>query len=220
MMPIAAYGALVGGLTPIKLDASDENVKFAVGAINSYYTQLGDNAQRTLVDVVKAESQVVAGTLYHLVLRVSSGGQSELCEVSVWSRPWLSGDEAMQLSKDPACKAEHQQPLLGGETPADINSDEIQKALTFGVTSMNNMENSMYLRKAVATESVTKQVVSGMMYHFRGVHMAQTSCMKGTTTLLENCAVADDANTRMCDFDVWWQSWSTPEYKLNNFQCK
>lgn len=228
-VPLLCQGVNIRALTGAPVDAtisaSDPNVLFAVDAINSFYAKQGVTATRTLVDVVKAQTQVVAGTLYHLWLKVSAGGQTEMCEVNVWSRPWLSGDEATQVTQDPTCKPVTdvkvtKAPLLGGENQIDINDDSVQKALTFAVDSMNAQENFMFYRKAVNVEKVTSQVVSGMAYHFRGVHMSATNCVKNGNGLTHDCLVADGADTKVCDFDIWYQAWMTPQYKLTNLSCQ
>ncbi|XP_035826539.1 multicystatin [Aplysia californica] len=226
VLPFACQAGLAGGkhdipLSEIKTDAPE--ILFAVTSINGFYAKQGDNDQRTLVKVVKAQSQVVAGVLYDYTLDVKSNGGEELCEVSVWSRPWLTGDEAMQVSKGPSCKQVQQDTsklILGGEQLADPQSTEIQNALSFAVDQMNAQENYLYLRKAQTMDKVTSQVVSGFMYHFRGVQMAATDCPKGSNQSLDTCNVSSPGNVRVCDFDVWWQSWMTPEYKLSKMSCK
>ncbi|GFN97056.1 cystatin [Plakobranchus ocellatus] len=230
LLPLATQAAtLAGGISDTTLDMKDPIVQFASKAINTYYTMLGDSEPRTLVDIVSAQSQVVAGTLYHLVLRVKTMNQEELCKVEVWSRPWLSGDDATQVTKDPVCKMapmdkSSMAPIItGGSVMTDIKNEDVQKALKFAVDSMNAQENFMYLRKPVKVEEVKSQVVSGMAYHFRGVHMAATTCLKNTQSMpmdLASCPAIDPADIRVCDFDIWWQSWMTPEYKLTSMQCQ
>ena len=52
---------LVGGISDTKLELDDPNVLFAVKAINTYHSLLGDSEPRTLVNIVSAKSQVTAG---------------------------------------------------------------------------------------------------------------------------------------------------------------
>jgi len=221
-LPMLCQGALVGGKTEIKINETDPNVMFAVTAINGFYAKQGDNENRDLVKVVKATSQVVAGTLYTLLLDVQSSGGEELCEVTVWSRPWLSGDEAMQVSDGPSCKPadKQQQVLAGGMQAADPDAQEVQDALSFATDAMNSQENFLYLRKPTNIAKVTSQVVSGVAYHFHGVEMSATECAKGSNQLLSTCRVSATNNVRTCDFDVWWQAWMTPQYKIDNVKCQ
>merc|ERR1712002_229941 len=105
VLPFAA-SQLAGGLTPMDgVDLSDANVQFALKAINNFYASKGDNAARVAVKLVSASEQVVAGAMYHFVIEVSGGVSNENCAVSVWSRPWLSGAEALQIAGDPQCQA-------------------------------------------------------------------------------------------------------------------
>jgi len=226
VLPFTCQAGLVGGKTDIQVDAKDANVQFALMAINGFYAKQGDNEARDLVKVVKAQSQVVAGTLYSFLLDVKSSAGEELCEVEIWSRPWLSGDDAMQVSTGPACKPQDKgtqdaaKPLVGGETPIDKDSTDVQNALTFAVNAMNSKENFLYLRKATNIGEVTSQVVSGIAYHFKGVEMSATECPKGSNQALETCNVSATNNVLMCDFDIWWQAWMTPEYKIGKMECK
>ncbi|KAH9512420.1 hypothetical protein Btru_039507 [Bulinus truncatus] len=203
------------------IDGTNPNVQFAVKAINEYYVKQGDTTERKFLAVLQSESQTSSGTHYQFTLRVSDGSQNEICEVDVLSRPWLSGDEATQTTKDPVCTPEVQGKRLlpGGESAIDINDPDVQKALDFAVSRLNAMENYMFLRKVVQVSHVTSQVVAGISYHFTGVQMAATTCDKMSTHQLSSCQVADGADVKTCEFKVWWQSWSTPEYQLSDFHC-
>ncbi|CAL1539414.1 unnamed protein product [Lymnaea stagnalis] len=210
--------SILGGFQPLQIDGSNTNVQYAVKTVNEFYARQGDNAVRTLVSVLQAESQIVAGTHYKFTLKLSSGTTTEVCEVEVWARAWLNGGEALQSTKDPVCTNGKRQ-LVGGESAIDIKDPEVQKALDFAVTALNARENFMYLRKAVSVSRVTSQVVAGISFHFYGVQLSATNCDKMSTHQLNSCAVADGADTQTCDFKVWWQSWTTPEYQINSINC-
>ncbi|GFR86722.1 cystatin [Elysia marginata] len=203
---------LGGGISDTQLDLDDANVQFAVKAINTYHNLLGDTENRTLVDIVSAKSQVVAGTLYHLELKVKTSSQVELCKVEVWSRPWLSGDAALQVTKEPACKMMDMSTTMapritGGSVLVDSNDQDVQNALMFAAKYINNMENYMYLRIPVKIEEVKSQVVSGMMYHFRGVEMAATTCRKNDPSVdLTTCPllVPRDVRGRLFSINMFY----------------
>ncbi|GFS12186.1 type 2 cystatin [Elysia marginata] len=136
---------LVGGVSDTKLDTSDAAVKFAVQAINTYHNKLGDSEPRTLVDIISAKSQM------------------EMCKVEVWSRPWLSGDAAIQVTNDPKCKmmdmgSTMTPKLVGGSVAADVNSPEVTNALMFAADAVNKMSNDLYYRMPVKVEEVKSQV--------------------------------------------------------------
>jgi len=225
VIPLVCQAALAGGKADVQLSENDANVQFALGQINGFYAQKGDNEARTLTKVIKAESQVVAGVLTTLMLEVTSGAGDELCKVTVWSRTWLSADQAMQVSEGPSCKPKMQvgsMPLAGGNFAIDTKAKEVQTALYFAADAINAQENFMFLRKPQKTGSVTSQVIAGVAYHFKGVEMAATDCIKGRRNVPVNkCSVSTtNKDVRVCDFDVYWQDWMTPKYRLAHLSCK
>merc|ERR1712121_189751 len=103
LVAVATAAGRAGGVSEYSTDLNDPNVKFAMTAINNYYLGKGDNNARTAVKLISATKQVVAGMLYTYTIQVSDGTNTENCAVTVWSRAWLSGPEATQLSGDPQC---------------------------------------------------------------------------------------------------------------------
>lgn len=47
--------------------------------------------------VVKAQEQVVAGTLHHLTLEAIEGGEKKLYEAKVWVKPWMNFKELQEF---------------------------------------------------------------------------------------------------------------------------
>lgn len=47
--------------------------------------------------VVRAQEQVVAGTLHHLTLEVIEAGEKKLYEAKVWVKPWLNFKELQEF---------------------------------------------------------------------------------------------------------------------------
>lgn len=83
--------ATLGGIR----DSSNQNSttvdslgRFAVEQHNSK-----ENALLEFVRVVKAQEQVVAGTMHHLTLEVVDAGKKMLYEAKVWVKPWLNFKE-------------------------------------------------------------------------------------------------------------------------------
>jgi len=222
LLPLAASALTLraGSVTPANLTDSDPVVNFAFGKIMEF------NAQRGIVDpagfqLTSATQQVVAGALYNLTFDVMTLGQRHMeCNVAVWYRVWLTGDDKMQVSGKPGCKdlATKRQLLAGGVTNADVHSAEVLGALAFAVKEMNSRENNMYYRKQTGDFTVTKQVVAGMRYEFSGVQMANTDCTKSQSNPdLDSCNISANANTQTCKLTVIHQAWATPEYQLLGF---
>lgn len=55
------------------------------------------NALLELARVVKAQEQVVAGTLHHLTLEVIDAGEKKLYEAKIWVKPWLNFKELQEF---------------------------------------------------------------------------------------------------------------------------
>jgi len=227
-LAISAMG-LAGGKNSIPLsDVPVEVTNFANVAFTDYTSSNGfisligstDQVDTTQTKITKATSQVVAGVLYNLTFDVMTLGQRHMeCNVAVWSQPWLTGDDKIQVSGKPGCQdLPSKRGLVGGSSNADVHSAEVQGALAFAVKMMNSQENSMYHRKQVGTFTVTKQVVAGMKYVFSGLQMATTDCTKSQSNPdLDSCNVTSNSRTLTCSVTVVHKAWETPEYTLVGF---
>nr|AJD79052.1 CPI-1 [Morus alba var. atropurpurea] len=56
-----------------------------------------ENALLEFAGVLKAEEQVVAGTLHHLTLEAVEGGKKKIYEAKVWVKPWLNFKELQEF---------------------------------------------------------------------------------------------------------------------------
>lgn len=68
------------------------------------------NALLEFARVVKAQEQVVAGTLHHLTLEVIDAGKKKLYEAKVWVKPWMNFKELQEFKH-------------AGDVPAFTSSD-------------------------------------------------------------------------------------------------
>merc|ERR1712110_20083 len=163
--------------------------------------------------IVKATSQVVSGMLYDLTIRVNVDGADQLCTISIWSQPWTTTPN--KISKEAQCKA---------DDTMVASKRQLGGGMAGGVSTADNSDtqemNSLYLHKVADNSfTVTQQVVAGMKYHFEGVKLAQTSCVKNAGSDLAGCQFSANGMSQTCSFDVIWQSWMTPEYTLMNLSC-
>ena len=79
----------VGGYSPANIQDVDirEMADFATRAISSK----GNSGHSTLIRIVKAEKQVVAGMNYKLTLQLESATDGEiLCDLIVFDQPWTN----------------------------------------------------------------------------------------------------------------------------------
>lgn len=87
----AVAGATLGGLADTHADI-DSLARFAVDHHNNK-----ENALLELVRVVKAQEQVVAGTLHHLTLEVLDAGAKKIYEAKIWVKPWMDFKEVQEF---------------------------------------------------------------------------------------------------------------------------
>lgn len=55
------------------------------------------NAPLEFARVVKAQEQVVAGTLHHLTLEAIDAGEKKIYHAKVWVKPWLNFKELTEF---------------------------------------------------------------------------------------------------------------------------
>nr|P31726.1 RecName: Full=Cystatin-1; AltName: Full=Corn kernel cysteine proteinase inhibitor; AltName: Full=Cystatin I; Flags: Precursor [Zea mays]BAA01472.1 corn cystatin I [Zea mays] len=80
-------GMLAGGIKDVPANENDlqlqELARFAVNEHNQKA-----NALLGFEKLVKAKTQVVAGTMYYLTIEVKDGEVKKLYEAKVWEKPW------------------------------------------------------------------------------------------------------------------------------------
>ena len=196
-----------GGFSPASID--DETIRkmadFATTEIIGN-TKTGVNG---FVKLVKAETQVVAGTNYKLTMEMSgaTAAGNRLCEAVVFNQPWTGtiklirsecspiGD-ATRKTRQPsdaetAAVAPAEPPrTVGGYSPADVKSDEVIQMADFATEILSKRSNSgPYKRVEIVTAET--QVVAGTNY-------------KMTLKFSDS----SDAAPFTCDVVVFDQPWS------------
>ncbi|KAI4296008.1 hypothetical protein L6164_035998 [Bauhinia variegata] len=79
-------GALVGGWTPIKDIKEPHVTEIANFAVTEHNKVSGTKLK--LKEVIKGETQVVAGTNYRLVLEAKDGAKINQYQAVVWEKSW------------------------------------------------------------------------------------------------------------------------------------
>ncbi|CAN4114648.1 unnamed protein product [Withania somnifera] len=81
-----ALGGTVGGWTPINDVNALDVVAIGQFAVNEHNKEAGTKLE--FQNIVKGESQVVAGTNYRLVINAKDGGHVGKYLAIVWDKPW------------------------------------------------------------------------------------------------------------------------------------
>ncbi|PAN27976.1 hypothetical protein PAHAL_5G121900 [Panicum hallii] len=93
---MADRGPLVGGVTDVPQNDNDihlqELARFAVDEHNKKA-----NALLGFEKLVKAKTQVVAGTMYYLTVEAKDGETKKLYEAKVWEKPWENFKELQEF---------------------------------------------------------------------------------------------------------------------------
>ncbi|XP_059172557.1 uncharacterized protein LOC131953409, partial [Physella acuta] len=171
------------------LNGSCPIVKFAVEAINEHYKKQGDSATRTFLNISSASRTGQIGGEFFLKLAVSTPKKVELCQVDIMAPP-ASRDpnfKPFALTRGPICSEGTGFPVV-----VNINNTEVQKALTFAESKLNNDSDCPVLWKVVSVGQVTSQVVSGTLFQFTDVVWSPTNCPKNTTHSLIGCVPTKD----------------------------
>ncbi|KAI3474517.1 hypothetical protein Pfo_029427 [Paulownia fortunei] len=124
----------------------DSLARFAVDQHNNK-----ENALLELVRVVKAQEQVVAGTLHHLTLEVVDAGKKRLYEAKVWVKPWMNfkelqefkhvGDVPSFTSSDLGVKKDEQ---VSGWQSVPVHDPVVQDAAHHAVKTIQERSNSLF----------------------------------------------------------------------------
>ncbi|KAL3629099.1 hypothetical protein CASFOL_026321 [Castilleja foliolosa] len=142
----AAQMSTLGGVRDTNATETDSLARFAVDQHNNK-----QNALLELVRVVKAQEQVVAGTLHHLTLEVVDAGKKKLYEAKVWVKPWMDfkelqefnhvGDVPSFTSSDLGVKRDEQD--LGWQS-VPVHDPVVQEVAHHAVRTIQERSNSLF----------------------------------------------------------------------------
>lgn len=127
---------------------SDEIHSLAKFAVDEHNKK--ENAMIELARVVKAQEQVVAGTLHHLTLEVIDTGKKKLYEAKVWVKPWLNFKELQEFkhvedgpsftSSDLGVKKEEE---CTGLKSVPVHDPVVQEAAEHAIKTIQQRSNSL-----------------------------------------------------------------------------
>jgi len=221
-----------GGLSDA--DVNDPSVKeitqFALSAIQK---SVNSPYQHTLVRIIEARRQVVAGTLYHFKLEVAptsclksdescqnttsnTSEQLLICTLKVWDQPWTKLREVQDLNCG-SSRSKREEPLFGGPQNIDVEDPYVKELADFAVVEIDKGLNSPYQQKVVRVVEAKTQVVQGTLMHLK-LELVTTNCSKNEKVHSENCVHDSDQTTTMCSVKVWDRSW-LKKRELKDVQC-
>uniref|UniRef100_A0A6N2M6M4 Cysteine proteinase inhibitor n=1 Tax=Salix viminalis TaxID=40686 RepID=A0A6N2M6M4_SALVM len=124
----------------------DSLARFAVEEHNKK-----ENALLEFARVVKAEEQVVSGTMYHLTIEAIEAGKKNIYEAKVWVKPWLNfmelkefkhaGDVPVFTSSDLGVLKDGHGP---GWQSVPVHDPSVQDAANHALKSIQQSSNSLF----------------------------------------------------------------------------
>ena len=140
---------------------------------------------------------------------------NEICNMTVYVRPWENYRELINFS----CKKLAAIKPMGAMSQIDNNDVDALKALNFGIKSLNDKSNDIFLNQILRVDKVSKQVVAGWNYEFEFT-MGRTNCTKNSSKSLSLCSVDTKSKTTDCKISVWDQPWlDDSRYKVTRSSC-
>ncbi|KAF3448750.1 hypothetical protein FNV43_RR09463 [Rhamnella rubrinervis] len=143
--------AMLGGLQPSQGCQNSADLQdLARFAVNEHNKK--ENALLEFVRVVKAQEQVVAGTMHHLTLEAVDAGKKKLYEAKIWVKPWMdfkqlqefkhAGDASPSFTSSDlgVKKDEHGQ----GWRAVPANDPQVQDAANHAVQTLQQRSNSLF----------------------------------------------------------------------------
>ncbi|KAF7824778.1 cysteine proteinase inhibitor 6 [Senna tora] len=142
--------ATLGGLrdSPAAQNSADVEglARFAVDEHNKKENKLLEFAK-----VVKAQEQVVAGTMHHLTIEAIDAGKRKIYEAKIWEKPWMNfkelqefkhaGDVPAFTTADLGVKKDGHKP---GWQAVPTHDPQVQDAANHAVKNIQERSNSLF----------------------------------------------------------------------------
>ncbi|XP_069351603.1 cystatin-C [Eulemur rufifrons] len=115
---------------------------------------------------------------------------------------------ALAVSSAASANSGRRQPMVGGLMDANVNEEDVQRALDFAISEYNKASNDRYHSRALQVVRARKQVVAGMNY-FLDVKIGRTTCTKSQPNL-DNCPFHEQPHLKreeMCSFQIYTVPW-------------
>jgi len=240
LLPAVAFcqlgGGMAGGWSDTTVNKNDEEVAFAINAATAKVAEMDAHltAEQLSPEIFYAQTQVVQGENLRLTIHMAG---NYICNVTVWYRSWMHGDQKIQVTDGPLCTKMHGNrramvgAMVGGVSGAkalpdggiDSTGNDVMAALKFASCAFNSRSNNMFASQLgdLSGISYTSQLTAGMTYRFHNVPMQTTECRTGSECgEVAACNALASAMTTTCDFSVQVQPWMTPSMTLNDMNCQ
>ncbi|XP_064602500.1 cathepsin L-like [Liolophura sinensis] len=214
---------VVGG--KMDADVNRKDVKEIADFATSFLS-MEKNSAISLVKVVKAQTQVVAGVNYFITIQIQPAGctvdcKYEECEVSIFDQEWTQTRKVVNSSCKTVSPSPHPAVPLGSESE-NLEDEDVKNAVNFAVEELNKKSNSLFRANLIELQHAKKQVVAGLKYRLTFL-LGDTVCRNNPSksgTDLQACPLSDPHRTQVCHATVWYKAWETPQYKLLDSKCE
>lgn len=145
------------------------------------------------------------------------------CSISIWEQPWLQKREITKLScKDikvktsSAMKTSSRRQLLGGVTPADPSSEEIQAHAEFALQAVQAQSNARKMLSIVRIKNAATQTVSGKKIYLT-IEVGETECA-ANDRIKKPCPFDGEGERQLCKIEIWTRPW-LKERQVTSLKC-
>ena len=232
--PRKTDGGLDGGFSLI--DVNDPNVKEIADFATTAISESSNSGPLSLIKIVKAESQVVAGRNYKLILELNSvflaGGVNEteetLCEVIVFHQPWTQTRKLSKSNCLPIKIFNSWTETRKAGTSANCPTVElihdtrpVGLSIAGGFSLIDVNDDSVKEMAEFATTRISESSNTGSLALIKIVKAeSQVVAGKNYRLTLELGSAADGAvgSNLLCDVLVFHQSW-TQTLELKQSSC-
>jgi len=214
-----------------RLDLNDAGMKdrirklsnFAANAISASRRE-GTNLKASLkvARIVKAESQVVSGVIFHITLRLKEVGCKEpcvveVCDVKIFEQVWKNITELQSHE----CKVQlPRAKMLGGLQEIPVDSPQLTDIISFAVSELNKDAKLKSYHRLAKVNSAKSQVVAGFNYILE-LSVLPTDCTKEMANLkgAQNCKEVEGNSGVFCSVTVWHRPWMPTPMELTRISC-
>ena len=160
------------------------------------------------------------GINYYLQIRMKDAAckkncDNEICNIVVYVRPWEDYRELTNFT----CKKIVSQRPLGALSEIEKDDADALKALEFGIKSLNEKSNDLFVQQLVRVEKAFRQVVAGWNYSFE-ITMGRSNCTKSSNKTTSECGLTANSKLTQCKVSIWDQPWlGESRYKMTRSEC-